>query len=282
MKISQQKLEVKLHTKKNDARKRGIEFSLVKEDLKALFERNNGACDYTGLPFNTERTPTIERIDDKVGYVRGNLCLVSVEANQLKDTLLDKTHIQSFRLQRNLLPILDTLRTKLTPEYLDHLKLKYRADCNYNPGTDLYKDHFKGLTEIEVQPILQQATKNDEEPVMTDMTEEVKPTSLKKLPPDVHIATYYSSLAKMAQRMDMDFDISYAEFKGRMSRKTCAFSGKILGQENKFMLVMDKKKPFSKENLTVVDEEFGLKLTKMSEDIGLSIQEMAKMFKRLV
>ncbi len=278
MKISQTKLKAKHSAKWANARKRGIDFSLDYQDLQTLFERNNGYCDYTGLPFTTKRVPSIERIDDKLGYVPGNLCLTCVQANQMKDNLLDKKHVQTFRIRKDSLDIFDALRTKITPEYLEHLKLKYRVDHNYNPNTDMYKDYFKDLTDEVVESILEENIVHEEK---EPMSEEVKPTSTVKLPEDVHIATYYSALAKAAGKSGMEFQISYAEFKGRLSRKTCAFSGKNLETENKFMLVMDKEKPFCKANITVVDEDFGHKLTKMSEEMGLSVQQLAKMFKRL-
>lgn len=276
MKISETQLGKKLNAKRRNAAQRGIEFTIDHKDLRALFQRNSGHCDYTGLPFVGGRCATIERIDDKKGYIPGNLCLTCQQANQMKDTLLDKTHIKAFRVRKDSLDILDALRTKLTPEYLDHLKLKYRADHHYNPGTDLYKDYFKDLTEETVASIMpEEITEQETE----EMSEETKPAF--KLPEDVRIARYYATLANAVQKEGMEFTISYAEFKGRLSRKTCSFSGKSLDSENKFVLVLDKKKPLTKSNVAIVDEKFGHKISELSQEMGLSVTEIAQMFKRL-
>lgn len=276
MKISETQIGKKLQAKRRNAMQRGIEFTIDHKDLRALFQRNSGHCDYTGLPFVDGRAATIERIDDKKGYVPGNLCLTCQQANQMKDTLLDKTHIKAFRVRKDSLDILDALRTKITPEYLDHLKLKYRADHHYNPNTDLYKDYFKDLTEETVASIMPEEIIEQE---TEEMSEETKPEF--KLPDDVRIARYYATLANAVQKEGMEFSISYAEFKGRLSRKTCSFSHKKLDDENKFVLVLDKSKPLSKTNVAVVDEKFGHKISQLSQEMGMSVSEIAQMFKRL-
>lgn len=282
MKISETKLKGKLSLKRTNAARRGINFTLKLDDMRALYERNMGFCDYTGLEFTAKRKPTIERINDKGGYESGNLCLVCEEANRMKDSLLDKTYVKTFRLHKEHLNILDALRTKITPEYLEHLKNKYRVDMHYNPSTDLYKDYFKDLTQENVESIIsasEETIKQEVEQMPQQHTEEQKEEY--KLPDDVRIATYYSALAGAAKKTGMEFQITYADFKARFGRRTCSFSGKPLSLDSKFMLVLDNKKPFAKDNVTVVDEEFGHKLTNMSADMGLSVNELAKMFKRL-
>lgn len=272
-------LASKLRSKAQNAKKRGIDFTLTLGDMKALYTRNNGTCDYTGLPFNSSRVRTIERINDKEGYVRGNLCLTCQEANQLKDVVLDKTAIKAFRVRRESLAILDCVRGKLTEDYLDFLKKKYDPTFNYTLESDPYKDHFKGLTEltekgsIESQPFI--ATKLDNGDIK-NMSE------IEQMPEDVRIANYYAALAKASRQSGMAFNITFADFKARFRGKKCRFSGKPLDVDSKFILVLDKKKPFAKENIVLVDEAYGNKLNQMTEVMGLSVAEMAKMFKSMV
>lgn len=286
MKISTTKLNAKYKAKLSNANKRGIKFSLDHNDLRVLFERNSGHCDYTGVPFTDKRVPTIERINDKLGYEPGNLCLTCEQANQMKDSLLDKTHVKAFRVRKDSLEILDALRTKLTPEYLDHLRQKYRADMNYNPTTDLYKNHFSDLQESVVSVILEQEIEdtNIEEKAMSKVEAVAAPTQKKttyKLPDDVRVARYYATLAEIVAKDGMEFSINYAEFKARLGRKTCSFSSKVLDNASKFVLVLDKEKPVTRENMAVVDEQFGHKISALSVEMGLSVTELAKMFKRL-
>lgn len=279
MKISETRLVSKFNAKCKNAKERNIEFKLDHEDLRVLFERNPGYCDYTGLEFNTFRVPTIERIDDKQGYVPGNLCLACDQANQMKDVLLDKDSIQRFRVRKDALGIMDALRTKLTPEYLEHLKQKYRADTHYNPSTDMYKDYFKELTKEQVVSILS-PNENKEEKIMSEQwSEEQKAAN--DIPEDVHLTAYYGGLAKASKTTGMEFKLTYAQFKAKFTAKTCRLSGKALSLENKFMLVLDKSKPFESANVMLVEESLGHNVMKFAESTGMTIDQIKKMFKKL-
>jgi hypothetical protein len=74
------------------ARSKGKEFDLTIEDLKEIWERQNGKCPYTGwmleLPnYKTAKTPktaSLDRIDSSRGYVKDNVQFVSVMANYAK------------------------------------------------------------------------------------------------------------------------------------------------------------------------------------------------------
>lgn len=63
------------------AKKRGIPFELCKEDLEIP-----EVCPILRTPFefNTDRTMTVDRIDNSKGYVRGNVQIISMKANTMK------------------------------------------------------------------------------------------------------------------------------------------------------------------------------------------------------
>lgn len=72
------------------ARLRTKEFD-PKVDWEYLFDlwtNQNGLCIYSGLPLSVEvnhpHTVSLDRIDSKIGYVRGNLQLVSASVNRMK------------------------------------------------------------------------------------------------------------------------------------------------------------------------------------------------------
>jgi hypothetical protein len=72
------------------ARLRTKEFD-PKVDWEYLFDLwtdQNGLCIYSGLPLSVEvnhpHTISLDRIDSKIGYVRGNLQLVSASVNRMK------------------------------------------------------------------------------------------------------------------------------------------------------------------------------------------------------
>ena len=73
------------------ANKRGLEFNLTDANIKALL--NKKTCFYTGVVFDVDSDPmnvrTFERIDDKKGYIKGNVVAVTLRANRIKNLVLE-------------------------------------------------------------------------------------------------------------------------------------------------------------------------------------------------
>jgi hypothetical protein len=77
------------------ARKRGIEFSLNLTTVKNLMKAKK--CKYTGLVYDytdPERSPSFDRVDCNLGYVKGNVVSCMTGVNSLKNILLE--HEASF------------------------------------------------------------------------------------------------------------------------------------------------------------------------------------------
>jgi repressor of nif and glnA expression len=79
----------KMSAKAQNARDRGIEFSLSFASMRNLLKAQN--CYYTGLkmtkPTGTKQVGsdlTIDRIDASKGYIKGNVVACCYAANQLK------------------------------------------------------------------------------------------------------------------------------------------------------------------------------------------------------
>jgi hypothetical protein len=69
---------------RNHARQRGIEFSISAEDLAIPV-----CCPILGTKLewgsaNKSNTPSIDRIDSRFGYTKGNVQIISWRANDLK------------------------------------------------------------------------------------------------------------------------------------------------------------------------------------------------------
>ncbi len=77
---------------------RNIEFSLDDEDVRTILERKT--CYYTGARFrdNTDYHRTVDRIDNKLGYVKGNVVACTLGANRLKNIILEDTRDNKFVL----------------------------------------------------------------------------------------------------------------------------------------------------------------------------------------
>lgn len=81
----------KIHRKAKDrAKVRGLDFSLSKDDLRQLIREQKFCCPVSGLPFSLGKSdagrrqpfaPSLDRIDNRLGYVPGNIRLVCVIVN---------------------------------------------------------------------------------------------------------------------------------------------------------------------------------------------------------
>lgn len=74
-------LAQKYLNKAQSAKDRGIEFDLPFQSFKNIIRAKK--CKYTGIPL-TKETLTIERVNSKLGYIKGNCVAVSLAANQFK------------------------------------------------------------------------------------------------------------------------------------------------------------------------------------------------------
>lgn len=88
----------KYRGKVDNARSRGIEFALSLNEYRQLLLRKR--CAYTGIPMTlhkqgnpTKTDLTIERVDDKKGYIKGNVIAVCYAANNIKSVFEDPNMI---------------------------------------------------------------------------------------------------------------------------------------------------------------------------------------------
>ena len=93
-----------------NAKKRFKEFNLTLEDLKQIWEQQNGICPYTGLKlylptWNKKGSceqlwcrASLDRIDSSKGYVVGNVQFVSTPINLMKSTMSDLETKQYLKL----------------------------------------------------------------------------------------------------------------------------------------------------------------------------------------
>lgn len=64
------------------ARNRGLKFNLTLEDFYIP-----EVCPILGVPFNYDIVnlcPSVDRLDNTMGYVKGNICIMSTLANRMK------------------------------------------------------------------------------------------------------------------------------------------------------------------------------------------------------
>lgn len=93
----------RFYTIKKRAKEKGIPFDLTVEDFKTLFDNAPTHCPILGIKFEHRKigskdgskqnhsAPSIDRLDPKKGYVKGNVMVMSAMANRIKtDATIDQ------------------------------------------------------------------------------------------------------------------------------------------------------------------------------------------------
>jgi hypothetical protein len=74
-----------------DAKKHAIyhkrDFFITLKDLEELMILQEGKCALTGILFNKDIPPSLDRIDSKLGYTKDNIQLIQIKVNVMKSNL---------------------------------------------------------------------------------------------------------------------------------------------------------------------------------------------------
>lgn len=308
----QDRLRRRLVAKQKSAAVRGIECTLTMEDMFMLGVKllGFGNCDYTDLGFSTiiagpsgqpnhPKYPTIERIDDTKGYVRGNVCVVMQRANQLKDNLVDKGTATTIvdLVDRD---IVKAMILNMSSAHLDALKTKYiphegktEEENNVEPIIELngnmsvpqaensvvsYEDDTNADLGVPEKSVVVEKTV---EPVKGPEGLPGKEPAL-DVPDDVATALAYANYCNEFAKVGMKVSVSFSHFKAKYSRKVCALTGEPLNKEPKFILVLNLQVGFAKDNFIVVSDKIGKAITSMMISTGLSVPKITSMLNRVV
>lgn len=270
-------LTERMKRKRQNAEKRGISFTLDLNDWLMMGKKllGMGNCDYTNLPFHmgtvatyNPRYPTVERIDDKKGYVRGNVCVVMRRANELKDCLVDKkTAITIIEpLDRE---IVQAMMLNMSKDHMEMLKTKYIPQ--------------QEKEEMNNEDMLSQTA--EEHKHKAEVTEEVTKTVDEvveaKLPDDVAVALAYANYCKTFSDVGMNVSVTYAQFKAKYVRNTCSMTGEKLTGEPKSILILDLKVGFAKDNFIIVSKKMETAMTQLMIQTGLSLPKITTMLNKV-
>jgi hypothetical protein len=77
-----------------DARARKIGFDLDEDFLIKMYESQQGRCALSGIPFDSDHKPSIDRVDSLRGYLRDNVQLVTLEVNRMKTNLSQELFLE--------------------------------------------------------------------------------------------------------------------------------------------------------------------------------------------
>lgn len=323
------KLLKKMERKRQNAKRRGIEFTLTVNDWLMLGEKllvkGRQYCDYTGLPLSNKTTefggdnpwfPTVERIDDKVGYCSGNLCICCERANLFKDSLADKAVPQHI-ISKDDRKVVQALMRNFSEARMEELKQAYvfseekafgkampcKAEAvpqpEEKPSAKLI-DNLKQAKTVEEYREIQnksiEAMNKAIEEGKTTTVPSVKPSPTAitasvvleekakvfcALPEDVNIAEVYAGYARAFANLGVNVSITYAQFKAKYARKYCALTGEPLPEGRKPVLLVDHDKGFSAQNMLIVHPRIEAAVTKLMVDLHMDLRQIAQMFKPL-
>ena len=304
-----EKLLRKFDRKKANARRRGIEFTLTVNDWLMLGEKllvkGKQYCDYTGLPLSNKTTefggdnpwfPTVERIDDKVGYCSGNLCICCERANLFKDSLADKAVPQHI-ISKDDRKVVQALMRNFSEARMEELKHAYvfseekafgKAMPCKEEVTPVAPENDAAPAEKPVEqadaPQVEIKDNNQPEPekaVTASVVLEEKAKVFCALPEDVNIAEVYAGYARAFANLGVNVSITYAQFKAKYARKYCALTGEPLPEGRKPVLLVDHDKGFSAQNMLIVHPRIEAAVTKLMVDLHMDLRQIAQMFKPL-
>lgn len=274
MNFTEERVLTKWKAKKKSCNKRKIPMLLTQEQFVFLHQHNDLVCDYTGLKMstnhNTDNYISLERIDCTKPYQLGNICFVTRVANRLKGSIFD----QYDKGQENagislkgkyrevFFQMLDVVRNH---EYIQMLKEKYSEE---NVNKMMKKGEIK-VNKIEVKA---------EATVVSNVNPE-KPHNK-----ELDITKVYTSFGTfIEQKCDSVYNLTYAQFKSLVSRKTCMLTKRQL-PESIYQIgffIPDKTKPVNKTNILVTSKTLQESLDKLMVESKLTVNELKHLVKVL-
>lgn len=274
-------LKQKYENKKKNAQSRGIQFSLTEAEFikLCLFLKENKTCPYTEKEFVFTSTttgtpkpqyPTLERVDNSVGYVVGNCIWVCHNANSVKSKWESGNfeHItftkHDFKLVQTILSNQDKVKEQLDKIY------------QFVKGETIVSVESKQENE-NLSP--KQENNNSDCEVKNAVTE--TENNAFEINTDVELAQMYAQFAEYYKE-HVDFLLSFNEYKKLMSRKQCQLSmQKFDGEHKKSLFVIDKTKAVDVKNLLVVDLKLRHQLDTFIGKMKLDNKTLKMVFRNL-
>ena len=274
-------LKQKYENKKKNAQGRGIDLLLTEyEFIKlCLFLKENKQCAYTDKTFVFKSTtngtpkpnyPTLERVDNSIGYVLGNVVWVTYHSNFLKskweDNLCNQVTFSKdgFKTVKQILGSKDEVEEQLNKIY------------KFVKGEATVTTESKEKNGI----LSSKDENNNSDCQVKNAITEIEPVPY-QINNDVELAQMYAQFATHC-REHVDFLLSFNEYKKLMSRKQCQLSCIKFDEEHKKSLfVVDKTKAVDVKNLLVIDLKLRHQLDTLIGKMKMDQKVLKKVFSNL-
>lgn len=274
-------LKQKYENKKKNARGRGIDFSLTEAEFikLCLFLKENRRCAYTAKEFvftsvstgnPKPNYPTLERVDNSVGYVLGNCIWVTYHSNFIKSKWEDNLCNQLTFSKAEFKTVQQILSSKdKVAEQLNKIYQFVKGDKSEMQSTNEKNDFVSTKEE-----------NNNSNCELKNAIIELEPTQY-KINNDVELAQTYSEFAGHCREY-VDFLLSFNDYKRLMSKKTCQLSCiKFDIEHKKSLFVIDKTKAVDVNNLLVVDLKLRHQLDTFIGKMKMDQNTLKKVFNNL-
>lgn len=284
-----EKLIKRFRNKRSNAAQRGIDFELTYDDLLSFGNKllGRGKCDYSGVTFSTVAGdvmyPSIERINDNIGYVRGNIAIVTVRANMLKDYFFHQTsNAMNITISEK-----DKIIMKGIYSFMADKDEQKRVAKQYDVRVNVEKPKDTKETKeptIKEEPVVVEKQKDVESvktPVsaVVELDNETQATS-HSLPEDVVVARGYAGLATSMHNIGIPFEMTFAQYKAAHMNKRCPFTGRPM-KGLRFAVVFDRTKPIAVGNICFTSEQVAVAVTNLLTATGGTLGDLTKNLKRL-
>ncbi|WP_284161797.1 hypothetical protein [Burkholderia pseudomallei] len=282
--INGEKLVKRFRNKRGNSAQRGIDFELTYDDLLTFGNKllGRGKCDYSGVTFSpvagNDMYPSIERINDDIGYVRGNIAIVTVRANMLKDYFF---HQNSNEMSITISKKDKTLMKGIYSFMADKSEQKRVAE-QYKVRVNVEK--IKELKEpiTKEEPVVTKQIQEEEKAPVSAVVELEQKTGAVShhLPEDVVVARGYAGLATSMHNIGVVFEMTFAQYKAAYMTKRCPFTGRPI-EGIPFAVVFDRTKPIAVGNICFTSEDIAMAVTNLLTATGGTLGDLTKNLKRL-
>lgn len=214
--------------------------------------------------------PTLERVDNSIGYILGNVIWVTYHSNFLKSKWEDNLCNQVTFSKDEFKTVQQILGSKDKVE--EQLNNIYKFVKGETPVTTESKEKNEILNSREENNNSDCETKN--------AITEIEPKTY-EVNSDVELSQTYSTFATHC-RHHVDFLLSFNEYKKLMSRKQCQLSCIKFDEEHKKSLfVVDKTKAVDVKNLLVVDLKLRHQLDTFISKMKMDQKTIKRVFNNL-
>ena len=261
-----EQLVKKYQIKAHNAKEKGIEFALTEAQYALMYQKCSGLCDYTGMKMGNVSTNgnyvSLERINNNIGYLPSNICLIRQDVNMLKGATFDA--------------VTKGADAKHATKVNSNMLVKM-CDTLYNPiKMQAIKDKYTKLF-ATLNPVCNNAPiELVQQPEVTE-TMQTTTTNLELL----YTKMYYT-FGTQIEQLGVEYELTYAEYKRMITRKYCQLTDRLITPESATVWVVNKSLGVTKDNVLVLDSKVGEGLDVFIVNGGLSLLELKKLCKNLI